>query len=234
MIEQIFDFLSEFEGLWMGMAYFAAWSIGISILLICVMIFIRVIESFVGFVRNHAGFVSKSCKNATKRVLDKIGERIGESVKAVIADFKAPAPEDMRPKMVGRWESPNGDRMDIEQHDGYFILKLKECKTNPTMSYESFVLRYPQGWLCDDNVYFAEGREYFSLAVSDSCEEIYVSELNQTFKRYELIDFDEIERTVKECRNLTVEFMKPTEADVCFKDIEDSDLSDTIKVNIIE
>lgn len=228
MIDQIFDFLSDFEELWMSMAYIATFAIGIAVCLVCVMIAVRVIESFVDFIRNHAGYISNACKKATKRVLDKIGERIGEAVKKVIADFKSPTPEDMRPKMVGSWESPNGDRMKIEHHDGYFIVKFRECKSDKALSYESFVLRYPQGWLCDDNVYFAEGKEYFSLAVSDSCDEIFVSELSQTFKRYDYVDIDELLREVEQTRQQSEELLSP-KAIVSIKDIDETDVLDDIE-----
>lgn len=90
---------------------------------------------------------------------------------------------DKRHEMVGHWESSNGDIMKVEGCAGYFTMKITECNTDPSLECESFVLRYPQGWLCDDNVYYAEGRHNLSLSLSDSGDEIYISEMRQTFRR---------------------------------------------------
>lgn len=231
MIERFFDNLLEFEPLWTALAYIAVWTIGLSIVLVGIMIFVRVIESFIGFVRNHSRYISGKCKNATNRFLDKVGSRIGQAVKTAIADFNRPPMRDMREEIVGLWESADGDRMEIVQHEGYFTLRFRECPSDTTMVFESFILRYPQGWLCDDNVYFAEGKQYFSLAVSDSADEIYISELRQTFKRYVPSGFEEIMQAVEECRKRADGCLKSDDVGICFGDVEESDV---VKDNILE
>lgn len=232
MIERIFDFLSTFEPLWMVISYLSAVAIGLAVALICIMIAVRVSEFFIAFTRKHSSYLRTCIREARGKFYETIGEHIGKAaINRFIEYFKSPVPIDLRPKIVGRWMSDRGDIVMISKRDGYFILEFEHCVRDETLTKETFILRYPQGWLCDDNVYYAEGRQYFSLAVSDSADEIYLSELRAIFKRCELPDEEVVNRIKKELDKRIEDILRPTALDIAFNEPSSPD---EINVNILK
>lgn len=232
MIERIFDFLSTFEPLWMVISYLSAVAIGLAVALICIMIAVRVSEFFIVFTRKHSSYLRACIREARSKFYETIGDHIGKAaINRFIEYFKSPVPIDLRPKIVGRWMSDRGDIVMISKRDGYFILEFEHCVRDETLTKETFILRYPQGWLCDDNVYYAEGRQYFSLAVSDSADEIYLSELRAIFKRCELPDEEVVNRIKKELDKRIEDILRPKALDIAFNEPSSPD---EINVNILK
>lgn len=219
MIERIFEFLSTFEPLWMAISYISAIAIALAVGMICIMIAVRVSEFFIGFTRKHSSYLRTCIREARDKFYEKIGEHIGKAaINRFVEYFKSPIPVDLRPKIVGRWMSDRGDIVMISRHEGYFIMEFEHCIRDETLTKETFILRYPQGWLCDDNVYYAEGRQYFSLAASDSADEIYLSELRAIFKRCELPDEEVVSRIKKELDERIGEIRRPSSLDIAFNE----------------
>ena len=89
----------------------------------------------------------------------------------------------MRPKMVGDWFCPDGADMTISEHNGYYKVKFSGGGIPAEVIPQEFILRDIQGWLHDDNVYCAEGRDVLAMAISNDGNEIFVADLGRTFYR---------------------------------------------------
>ena len=87
--------------------------------------------------------------------------------------------------------------MTISEHNGYYKVKFSGTGLPAEIIPQEFILRDIQGWLHDDNVYCAEGRDVLAMAISNDGNEIFVADLGRTFYRMrdmtktELKTFDE-------------------------------------------
>ncbi len=161
-------------------------SLGIVLCAGCIMLAIKTCGHFNALVREKSAKALNRWAKRADNIVVRIGERIGHSVKEVIANYKSPVPEDLRPRMVGDWISDRGDFMTISEHGGYYKVKFDGDKIPGTVLKQEFILRDIQGWLHDDNVYCAESIDLLTLGVSDDVNEIFVSELKRTYFRFNL------------------------------------------------
>lgn len=161
-------------------------SLGIVLCAGCIMLAIKTCGHFNTLVREKSAKALNRWAKRADNIVVRIGERIGHSVKEVIANYKSPVPEDLRPRMVGEWISDRGDFMTISEHGGYYKVKFDGDEIPGTVLKQEFILRDIQGWLHDDNVYCAESIDLLTLGVSDDVDEIFVSELKRTYFRFNL------------------------------------------------
>ena len=178
MFEDILDFLEPVLNVVTAVVIF---SLGITICIGCIMLAFKACGRFNAFVREKAEKTINKWAGRIDNVVVRIGERIGHFVKEAIEKSKTGIPVDMRPKMVGDWFCPDGADMTISEHNGYYKVKLSGGGIPAEIIPQEFILRDIQGWLHDDNVYCAEGRDVLAMAISNDGNEIFVADLGRTF-----------------------------------------------------
>ena len=180
MFENILEFLEPVLNVFTAVVIF---SLGITICVGCVMLAFKACGRFNAFVREKAEKTVNKWARRADYVVVCIGERIGHFVKEAIEKSKTWIPVDMRPKMVGDWFCPDGADMTISEHNGYYKVKFSGVGIPAEIIPQEFILRDIQGWLHDDNVYCAEGRDVLAMAISNDGNEIFVADLGRTFYR---------------------------------------------------
>ena len=180
MFEDILEFLEPVMNVFTAVVIF---SLGITICIGCIMLAFKACGRFNAFVREKAEKTINKWARRIDNVVVRIGERIGHFVKEAIEKSKSEIPVDMRPKMVGDWFCPDGADMTISEHNGYYKVKFSGVGIPAEIIPQEFILRDIQGWLHDDNVYCAEGRDVLAMAISNDGNEIFVADLGRTFYR---------------------------------------------------
>lgn len=180
MFEDILEFLEPVMNVFAAVVIF---SLGITICVGCVMLAFKVCGRFNAFVREKAEKTINKWARRIDNVVVRIGERIGHFVKEAIEKSKTGIPVDMRPEMLGDWFCPDGADMAISEHNGYYKVKFSGVGIPAEIIPQEFILRDIQGWLHNDNVYCAEGRDVLVMAMSNDGNEIFVADLGRTFYR---------------------------------------------------
>lgn len=180
MFEDNLEFLEPVMNVFAAVVIF---SLGITICVGCIMLAFKVCGRFNAFVREKAEKTINKWARRIDNVVVRIGERIGHFVKEAIEKSKTGIPVDMRPKMAGDWFCPDGADMTISEHNGYYKVKFSGVGIPAEIIPQEFILRDIQGWLHDDNVYCAEGRDVLAMAISNDGNEIFVADLGRTFYR---------------------------------------------------
>lgn len=180
MFEDILEFLEPVLNVFTAVVIF---SLGITICVGCIMLAFKACGRFNAFVRERAEKTINNWVRRADNIVVRIGERIGHFVKEAIEKSKSEIPVDMRPKMVGDWFCPDGADMTISEHNGYYKVKFSGGGIPAEIIPQEFILRDIQGWLHDDNVYCAEGRDVLAMAISNDGNEIFVADLGRTFYR---------------------------------------------------
>lgn len=194
MFENILEFLEPVLNVFTAVVII---SLGITICVGCIMLAFKACGRFNAFVRGKAEKTVNKWARRVDNVVVRIGERIGHFVKEAIEKSKIGIPVDMRPKMVGDWFCSDGADMTVNEHNGYYTVKFSGVGLPAEIVPQEFILRDIQGWLHDDNVYCAEGRDVLAMAISNDGNEIFVADLGRTFYRMrdmtktELKTFDE-------------------------------------------
>lgn len=180
MFEDILEFLEPVMNVFAAVVIF---SLGITICVGCIMLAFKACGRFNAFVRGKAEKTVNKWARRADNVVVRIGERIGHFVKEAIEKSKIGIPVDMRSKMVGDWFCPDGADMTVSEHNGFYKVKFSGTGLPAEIIPQDFILRDIQGWLHDDNVYCAEGRDVLAMAISNDGNEIFVADLGRTFYR---------------------------------------------------
>ena len=188
MFKDILEFLEPVLNVFTAIVIF---SLGITICVGCIMLAFKTCGRFNAFVRKKAEKTVNKWARHADYVVVRIGERIGHFVKEAIEKSKTGIPVDMRPKMVGDWFCPDGADKTISEHNGYYKVKFSGTGLPAEIIPQEFILRDIQGWLHDDNVYCAEGRDVLAMAISNDGNEIFVADLGRTF--YQMRDMTKTE-----------------------------------------